>query len=134
MRIFRRAICGGGSALEVVVIDDVEINVALLRHLVRRLGNVDSAGFTDPAAGLEHCRGHRPDLVVVDLKRRATVTKALLHTVTPWSVYEGWEVTGWPVMTMVRGHIVMEWPDGAPRAAVTKDSPGRYVRRQLAAA
>jgi dihydropyrimidinase len=57
--------------------------------------------------------GADADLIVVDLKRRATITKELLHTVTPWSIYEGWEVTGWPVMTLVRGHIVMEWPEDA---------------------
>jgi dihydropyrimidinase/dihydroorotase len=78
--------------------------------------------------------GADADLVVVDLKRRAKITKELLHTVTPWSVYEGWDVTGWPVMTLVRGNIVMEWPEGAPRATVTEASVGQYVRRQLAAA
>src|SRR5688572_7425880 len=72
------------------------------------------------------------DLIVVDLKRRATITKELLQTVTPWSVYEGWDVTGWPVMTVVRGKIVMEWPENVQRAKVTDASPGRYVRRQLA--
>jgi len=75
--------------------------------------------------------GADADLIVVDLKRRATVTKQLLHTVTPWSIYEGWDVTGWPVMTLVRGNVVMEWPDGAPRANVTDAAPGRYVTRQL---
>jgi dihydropyrimidinase len=75
--------------------------------------------------------GADADLVVVDLKRRAKVTKELLHTITPWSVYEGWDVTGWPVMTLVRGHIVMEWPEGAPRAMVTEASTGQYLRRQL---
>jgi dihydropyrimidinase len=75
--------------------------------------------------------GADADLIVVDLKRRATVTKDLLHTITPWSIYEGREVTGWPVMTLVRGHIVMEWPEGAPRATVTKDSPGQYLRRSI---
>jgi dihydropyrimidinase len=75
--------------------------------------------------------GADADLVVVDLKRRATVTKELLHTITPWSVYEGWEVTGWPVMTIVRGNIVMEWPDGDPRAKVTQASAGQYQKRTL---
>jgi hypothetical protein len=65
------------------------------------------------------------------LKRRAKITKDLLHTVTPWSVYEGWDVTGWPVLTLVRGNIVMEWPEGEPRAKVTAASVGRYLRRQL---
>ena len=76
--------------------------------------------------------GSDADLVVIDLKRRARITKELLHTITPWSVYEGWNVTGWPVMTLVRGNIVMEWPDNARRAEITDASPGQYVRRQLA--
>jgi dihydropyrimidinase len=77
--------------------------------------------------------GADADLIVVDLKRRATITKDRLHTATPWSIYEGCDVTGWPVMTLVRGNIVMEWPEGAPRAMVTKSSPGQYLRRQFAA-
>jgi hypothetical protein len=34
-------------------------------------------------------------------------------------------------MTVVRGNIVMEWPEGAPRAMVTETSTGQYLRRQL---
>ena len=75
--------------------------------------------------------GADADLIVVDLKRRATITKELLQTITPWSVYEGRDVTGWPVMTLVRGNVVMEWPEDSPRAQVTGASPGRYIRRQL---
>lgn len=75
--------------------------------------------------------GADADLIVVDLKRRATITRELLHTITPWSVYEGWDVTGWPVMTLVRGQVVMEWPENTPRAQVTKASPGQYLRRQV---
>ena len=76
--------------------------------------------------------GADADLIVVDLKRRATITKQLLHTITPWSIYEGWVVTGWPVMTLVRGNIVMEWREGEARAKVTETSVGQYVRRSLA--
>ncbi len=75
--------------------------------------------------------GADADLVVVDLKRRAKITKDLLHTVTPWSVYEGWNVTGWPVMTLVRGNIVMEWPEDKPRAQVSENSTGQYLKRSL---
>ena len=76
--------------------------------------------------------GADADLVVVDLARRAKITKDILHTVTPWSIYEGWDVTGWPVMTVVRGSVVMEWPEGEPRARVTEACAGQYIRRQLA--
>jgi dihydropyrimidinase len=76
--------------------------------------------------------GADADLIVVDLKRRATITKQLLHTITPWSIYEGWDVTGWPVMTLVRGNVVMEWPEGEARAKVTEASVGQYIKRALA--
>ncbi len=76
--------------------------------------------------------GADADLVAVDLKRRVKITRDILHTVTPWSIYEGWEVTGWPVMTLVRGSVVMEWPEGEARASVTEGSLGRYLRRELA--
>jgi dihydroorotase-like cyclic amidohydrolase len=76
--------------------------------------------------------GADADLVVVDLKRRAKITKELLHTITPWSIYEGWEVTGWPVMTLVRGNVAMEWPENEPRAKVTDASVGQYIKRDVA--
>ena len=76
--------------------------------------------------------GADADLIVVDLKRRAKITKELLHTITPWSIYEGWEVTGWPVMTLVRGNVVMEWPENEPRAKVTDASVGQYIKRDVA--
>jgi dihydropyrimidinase/dihydroorotase len=75
--------------------------------------------------------GSDADLVVIDLQRRATITKDRLHTVTPWSIYEGWEVTGWPVMTVVRGRIVMEWPAGEARARINEARTGQYQRRRL---
>lgn len=76
--------------------------------------------------------GSDADLVVVDLNRRAKITRDILHTVTPWSVYEGWDVTGWPVMTVVRGNIVMEWPEGETRAQVADMPVGQYQKRSLA--
>src|SRR5205807_6565991 len=47
--------------------------------------------------------GADADLVVIDLMRRAKMTKELLNTITPGWVYEGGEDTGWPVITLVRG-------------------------------
>jgi dihydropyrimidinase/dihydroorotase len=74
--------------------------------------------------------GSDADLVVIDLKRRAKITKEILHTVTPWSIYEGWDVTGWPVLTIVRGRIVAEWPEGEPRARISNLRIGEYQRRR----
>jgi response regulator RpfG family c-di-GMP phosphodiesterase len=52
--------------MKVVIIDDVQINVSLLQHLVRKLPDCEPIGFTDPAAALAWCLDNDPDLVIVD--------------------------------------------------------------------
>jgi putative two-component system response regulator len=52
--------------MRVVIIDDVQINVTLMQHLVRKLSDVESNGFTDPVVALEWCLSNEPDLVIVD--------------------------------------------------------------------
>lgn len=52
--------------MKVAVIDDAQINVTLLQHLVKRLPDCDSVCFTDPVAALAWCLDNDPDLVVVD--------------------------------------------------------------------
>ncbi|HEY7066540.1 MAG TPA: amidohydrolase family protein [Chloroflexota bacterium] len=77
--------------------------------------------------------GADADLLVVDLEREATVHAGMLHTATPWTIYEGRHVKGWPVMTLLRGEVVMEWPDDAPKAEIVGPPRGRYLRRPLGA-
>jgi dihydropyrimidinase len=50
--------------------------------------------------------GSDADLVVFDPLLRRTVTAGMLHSRADYSVYEGWPVTGWPVLTLRRGEIV----------------------------
>lgn len=51
--------------------------------------------------------GADADLVLVDLDRRETLAADRLHSRGKVSAFEGKEVTGWPVATMVRGRMVM---------------------------
>jgi dihydroorotase len=51
--------------------------------------------------------GYDADLTVVDLKRRETITDAMMASRAGWTPYDGMKVTGWPVGTVVRGHRVM---------------------------
>ncbi len=46
-----------------------------------------------------------------DPQRQVTITHALLKDGADYTPYEGIEVTGWPVRTMVRGRTVVR--DGA---------------------
>lgn len=52
--------------MNVVILDDNQINVTLMEHLVRKLDGCRSVPFLDPDAALAWCRDHEPDLVVVD--------------------------------------------------------------------
>ncbi len=52
--------------LNVVIVDDTEINVTLLKHLVARLDNCAPHCFTEPEIGLAWCQAQVPDLVIVD--------------------------------------------------------------------
>ncbi len=46
------------------------------------------------------------DFVVVDLEKRDRVKRERLATKCGWSPYESFELTGWPVMTFVRGKLL----------------------------
>lgn len=52
--------------MNIVIIDDTEINLALLRHLVDKLGPHTTSTFVDPMQGLSHCLASSPDLLIVD--------------------------------------------------------------------
>ena len=52
--------------------------------------------------------GYDADLVLVDLNAYRPVLREELLTKCGWSPFEGWNLTGWPVMTIVGGKIVYE--------------------------
>jgi dihydroorotase len=51
--------------------------------------------------------GYDADFTVADLKRRETITNAQAGSRAGWTPYDGKQVTGWPVGTIVRGRRVM---------------------------
>lgn len=51
--------------------------------------------------------GHDCDLALVDLSARRTIRDADMASRCGWTPFEGREVTGWPVATVVRGHLAM---------------------------
>jgi dihydroorotase len=66
--------------------------------------------------------GYDADVTVVDLKRRETITNAWIGSRSRWTPYDGVDVTGWPVGTVIRGRRVM-W-DGE----IVTPGSGRPVR------
>ncbi|MDH4985663.1 dihydroorotase [Aminobacter anthyllidis] len=65
--------------------------------------------------------GYDADFTVVDMKRKQTITNAQAGSKAGWTPYDGKQVTGWPVGTIVRGIRVM-W-----QGEITTPSQGRAV-------
>ncbi|MCK8787453.1 dihydropyrimidinase [Roseomonas sp. NAR14] len=68
--------------------------------------------------------GSDADLAIWDPQKRVTLTNALMQQAIDYTPYEGMEVTGWPVMTVRRGELVMR--DGVVTA---EPGSGRYLPR-----
>ena len=50
----------------VLIIDDSDINLTLIRALVLKQGDCETVLFANPLKAVEWCRDHVPDLVIVD--------------------------------------------------------------------
>ncbi len=64
--------------------------------------------------------GSDADIVIIDPDLRRTVTLADLHSNCDYSLWDGWEFHGFPVLTMLRGNVLVEdgkWtgPEGIGR-------------------
>lgn len=66
--------------------------------------------------------GFDADFTIVDMSAEGTIQNRQMKSRSGWTPYDGMTVTGWPVMTVVRGHIAMR--DGELLAAPV----GRPIR------
>jgi len=60
--------------------------------------------------------GSDADLTLIDLDVEKTITPDLLQSYSDYTIYDGWKLRGWPVMTIVRGNVVMEHGEVANEA------------------
>ena len=102
-------------------------HVAAGRLTLERLVDLTSAG---PArvygiAGKGRIAvGYDADLTLVDLAAERTIRNGEQATRVGWTPYDGMKVTGWPVATVLRGHVIMRdgqllgEPHGHPLAFV----------------
>ncbi|CAA7623998.1 putative dihydroorotase [Magnetospirillum sp. LM-5] len=51
--------------------------------------------------------GYDADFTIVDLKAKRTITNRWIVSRCGWTPFDGKKVTGWPLATIIRGHIVM---------------------------
>jgi dihydropyrimidinase len=68
--------------------------------------------------------GNDADIVIFDPELTRTVRASEMHSACDYDPYEGWVVTGWPTLTLLRGEIA--YADGEIHA---RPGQGRFVRR-----
>jgi DNA-binding response OmpR family regulator len=51
--------------MEIVIVDDEAVNLAMLKQLVGKLPDCDAQGFTQASAALAWCKANDPDLVIL---------------------------------------------------------------------
>lgn len=61
--------------------------------------------------------GYDADLTIVDLSAQRTITNDWIASRSGWTPYDGKRITGWPIHTVIRGHVVVreEKLEGAPQ-------------------
>lgn len=52
--------------------------------------------------------GSDADIVVFDSGKKKIIRADEMHSAADWDPFEGWEVTGWPRMTLSRGEIIVD--------------------------
>ena len=67
--------------------------------------------------------GYDADFTVVDLKARRTLTHAMMHSRVGWTPFDGMQVQGWPMATVIRGTFAMRDGELATQA---KGAPVRF--------
>jgi dihydropyrimidinase/dihydroorotase len=75
--------------------------------------------------------GFDADMVIVDAGREVTVGKEHINTRSGWSIMEGHQFTGWPVMTILRGRVTAQWADDSPGMRPVGEPAGHYLPRQV---
>ncbi len=66
--------------------------------------------------------GYDADFTLVDLKRQRRIENSWIASPCGWTPFDGMQVTGWPVSTIVRGRVVMREDE------ILGEPTGRLVR------
>ncbi|NLJ81478.1 MAG: amidohydrolase family protein, partial [Firmicutes bacterium] len=116
---------GTESLLPVLLSEGVHKGRITLQKLVEILcyNNAKTFGIYPQKGTIQV--GSDADLVIVDPDKKVTISNDNLHyKISDYSCFNGYEVTGWPLMTMVRGKVVVENGE-----MIAEPGWGRYIPR-----
>ncbi len=124
------SVCGGHNGIE------TRIPVAFTKFVAER--NMPLQRFVDiTSANAAKLLGLYPqkgaiqpgsdaDLVLLDPKMHKTIGLEDLHADSDYSIWEGFACQGWPVMTMLRGKVIVE-----AGKLVGSSTDGRWLKRRV---
>ena len=116
---------GIGTLLPILLSEGVNKGRISLNQLVNLTSRNASSFFGLISKGsLEN--GFDADVTMINLKHESKVTSSLFGGFSDYLVYDGWNLKGWPVKTIVRGNIVAE-----DFEVIGKPGFGKFVTRSL---
>ena len=116
---------GIGTSLPILLSEGINKNRITLDQLVNTTSTNAAQIF-----GLSHkgniAIGFDADITLVDLKKEKKVSPELFGGFSDYLVYDGWNLKGWPVKTIVRGSLIAE-----DFEVIGKPGYGKLVSRKL---
>ena len=116
---------GIGTSLPILLSEGVNKNRITLDHLVNLTSTNASKIFGLSDKG-NIASGFDADITMIDLKKEKKVSPELFGGFSDYLVYDGWNLKGWPVKTIVRGSLITE-----DFEVVGKPGYGKLVTRKL---
>jgi dihydropyrimidinase len=125
-----QSVCGGHNGIETRIPVAFTKFVSQRQMALQRLAEITSTNAAKilglyPQKGAI-ALGSDADLVLLDPQMRKTLTLDDLHADSDYSIWEGFECQGYPVMTILRGKVIVE--DGK---LVGTSSDGRWLARKV---
>jgi len=117
---------GIGTALPILLSEGVNKNRISLEQLVQITSYNASRIFSMNSQKGTIETGNDADITMIDLKMEKKVTSELFGGFSDYIVYEGWNLRGWPVKTIVRGNTIAE-----DFQVIGKPGYGKLVKRQI---
>ncbi|KAF6243946.1 dihydroorotase [Nitrosopumilus sp. b1] len=117
---------GIGTVLPILLSEGVNKDRINLQQLVKLTSNNAAKifGMYPQKGSLE--KNSDADITMIDLKKEKKVTTELFGGFSDYLVYDGWNLKGWPVKTIVRGEIIAE-----DFQVVGKPGYGKLVQRSI---
>jgi len=117
---------GIGTVIPILLSEGINKNRFSLEQLIRftSLNAAQIFGMYPKKGTLD--KGSDADVTMIDLKKEIKVSSDLFGGFSDYIVYEGMNLKGWPVKTIVRGHLVAENFE-----VVGKLGHGKLVERQI---